>query len=842
MGGKITRPATSADLARAKFLKKALQQGKPSFSRPPDVPDPNPSEAPSQDALALRNAFLEDLVECAPEAATVLENQVVTRVNAEFTRLFGFKPEEAIGRRLESLIVPPDRSSETSWIAENLRKGQKVTLETKRQRKDGTQVDVFVAAAPVVIGKQRVASHLMYRDITEQKRAEAVSSALYRIAEKTSSAEDLQQFYAAIHAIVGELMYARNFYIAVYDPLTQLLSFPYFVDAEDPTPAPKKLGRGLTEYVLRSGEPLLCSPDVFDDLVRRGEVELIGAPSVDWLGVPLKTASQTFGVLVLQSYSDNVRFRDNDREILTFVSRQLSTAIDHKRNEEALRRSEARYRSLVQSAVYGIYRSSLDGRFLDVNPALVSMLGYGSNEDVLSLDPKRDIFVDPSEQARLIREFQSGVRLDNVEVQWKRKDASPITVRLSGRVVSASGEPGDVLEIIAEDITERRVLEDQFRQAQKMEAVGRLAGGVAHDFNNLLMVINGYTEVLLEQTEATQPFRQKIEAIQQAADRATTLTRQLLAFSRKQFLELKLVDVNAIVSDMERLLRPLIGENIELIAKLAMDLGRTRADAGQIEQVIMNLVVNSKDAMPSGGKIIIQTANVSLDDDLRREYSYIQPGPYVMLSISDTGVGMDKETQSRIFEPFFTTKEKGKGTGLGLSTAYGIIKQSGGYVFVQSELGRGTTFRIYLPQVDEAAEPLSHVRASQASSGGSETVLLVEDEESVRQLVRDTLEAKGYKVLEAEQGHTALQIADAHQGSIDVLITDVVMPGMSGRELAQRLSASHPRTKVLFVSGYTEDAIVHQGVLDPGTAFLQKPFTLQALSRKVRDVLRSERE
>jgi PAS domain S-box-containing protein len=262
MGGKITRPATSADLARAKFLKNALQQGKPSFTRPPDVPDPSPSEVSNQDTLALQRAFLEDLVECAPEAATVLENHVVTRVNAEFSRLFGFKPEEAIGRRIESLIVPPDRSSETSWIEENLRKGQKATLETKRQRKDGTQVDVFMAAAPVVIGGNKVASYLMYRDITDQKRAEAVSSALHRIAEKTSSAEDLQQFYAAIHAIVGELMYARNFYIAVYDPLTQLLSFPYFVDAEDPTPTPKQLGRGLTEYVLRTGEPLLCSPEV----------------------------------------------------------------------------------------------------------------------------------------------------------------------------------------------------------------------------------------------------------------------------------------------------------------------------------------------------------------------------------------------------------------------------------------------------------------------------------------------------------------------------------------------------------------------------------------------------
>jgi CheY-like chemotaxis protein len=301
------------------------------------------------------------------------------------------------------------------------------------------------------------------------------------------------------------------------------------------------------------------------------------------------------------------------------------------------------------------------------------------------------------------------------------------------------------------------------------------------------------------------------------------------------------VDVNAIVKDLERLLRPLIGENIELNTQLANDLGRTRADAGQIEQVIMNLVVNSKDAMPDGGKLTIRTANVSLDDDHRREYSYIQPGPYVMLSITDTGHGMDKDTQSRIFEPFFTTKEKGKGTGLGLSTAYGIIKQSGGYIFAKSELNHGTTFSIYLPQVDDAAEPLDTERAAQFAAGGTETVLLVEDEESVRQLVRETLEAKGYKVLEAEHGEAALAMASGHHGPIDILITDVVMPGMSGRELAKQLCASDPEMKVLFLSGYTEDAIVHQGVLEPGTAFLQKPFTLQMLSRKVREIFRSER-
>src|SRR5437660_3097765 len=705
MGDKITRPAKSAELQRAKLLQQARRRRSPALSLPEDAVIVNSTWTASflADSSEVQKAYLDQLVECAPETITILDEQYRIRgINGEFTRLFGFLPGEAVGRRIETLIVPPDRNAETQWLGEILDQGEKVKLETKRRRKDGTLVDVFLSGAPVIISGKQVAVYVLYRDMSEQKRAESLSSALYRIAEKTSSAKDLQQFYAAIHGIVGELMYARNFYIALYDPASQLLSFPYFVDEEDPRPAPMKLGRGLTEDVLRTGEPLLCTDEVFEVLVKRDEVELIGAPSLDWLGVPLKAGSTTFGVLVVQSYSDNVRYREKDKDILTFVSHQLASAIEHKRSEEALRRSEARYRSLVQSAVYGIYRSSLEGKFLDVNPALVAMLGRASAEEVLGLDPMVDVLVGAKEQSRLMVEFRRGVRLDNVEVRWKRQDGKAITVRLSGRAVK--GETGDVVEVIAEDVTERRVLEDQFRQAQKMEAVGRLAGGVAHDFNNLLMVISGYTEVLMEHTAEDHALHPKIAAIQQASDRATTLTRQLLAFSRKQLLELKVVDVNAIVRDIERLLRPLIGENIELSTKLSTGLGRTRADAGQLEQVIMNLVVNAKDAMPDGGKITIHTANVTLDGALRREHTFIHPGSYVLISVTDTGLGMDKETQSRIFEPFFTTKEKGKGTGLGLSTVYGIVKQSGGYVFAQSEVGQGTTFRIYLPQVEDAAD------------------------------------------------------------------------------------------------------------------------------------------
>jgi two-component system cell cycle sensor histidine kinase/response regulator CckA len=404
--------------------------------------------------------------------------------------------------------------------------------------------------------------------------------------------------------------------------------------------------------------------------------------------------------------------------------------------------------------------------------------------------------------------------------------------------VAPEGGADEVLEIIAEDITERRALEDQFRQAQKMEAVGRLAGGVAHDFNNLLLVISGYAEVILEQLERGSTLHQKAMAIQQSADRATTLTRQLLAFSRKQLLELKVVDVNAIVSDMERLLRPLIGEDIELVTKLTDNLGRTRADSGQLEQVLMNLVVNSKDAMPEGGKITIMTEDVTLDDSYRREHTFIKPGQYIMLSVSDTGVGMSKETQAQIFEPFFTTKEKGKGTGLGLSTVYGIVKQSGGYVFVQSEPDRGSAFRIYLPRVDDPAETHGPTKTAQEATNGSETVLLVEDEESVRQLVKETLAAKGYRVLEAENGKAGLEVAQGFDGKIDMVITDVVMPGMSGRELAKQLVAQRPGTKVLYLSGYTEDSVVQQDVLGSGASFLQKPFTLQTLAKKVREILK----
>ncbi|HWY03882.1 MAG TPA: PAS domain S-box protein [Candidatus Acidoferrum sp.] len=862
MGERVTQSGR-AELTAASRLKQALKSGAPpAFVRPenalPENVQPGKGASPTPGACSehscpvpplleprrqnqqtpeRRLQFLEQMFQASPDGLSIADGgHRVLLANETFVRMFEYEAAEVVGQPLENLVVPPDRLAESQWVTEALAKGQRITLETQRRKKDGTLLDVSMSCAPLLLDGKMAGFYAGYHDISDRKRVEALSSALYRVAEKSSSAHDLQQFFAAVHGIVDELMYARNFYIALYDPASELLTFPYFVDEQDAAPSPRKLARGLTDYVIRAGQPLLATPEVLQAMEERGEVARNGSRSLDWMGVPLKVNSHTFGALVVQTYSKNIRYGERDKEILTFVARQLASAVEIKRNEQALRRSEARYRSLVQSSVYGIYRSSLEGRFLDVNPALITMLGYGSAEEVLLLDPTKDVFAHTEEHTRLIEEFRRSGRLDGIEVQWKRKDGKAITVRISGRAVSSADEPADVLEAIAEDVTDRRVLEDQFRQAQKMEAVGRLAGGVAHDFNNLLMVISGYAEVMLAELEPENVLREKALAIQQASDRATTLTRQLLAFSRKQLLELKVVDVNAIVADMERLLRPLIGENVEFITSLTPEAAHTRADAGQLEQVLMNLVVNAKDAMSTGGTLTIQTEQIVVDENHHRGPTFIRPGHYVMLSVSDTGMGMDKETQSRIFEPFFTTKEKGKGTGLGLSTVYGIVKQSGGYVMVQSEEGRGATFQIYLPRDAGVAEKHS-LPVPHAALGGSETVLLVEDEESVRQLVRETLAAKGYAVMEAENGEDGVALAARHKGKIDLVITDVVMPGMGGRELVKQLAETRRETKVLYLSGYTEDAIVSEGTIESGAAFLQKPFTLQNLSRKVREVL-----
>jgi len=504
--------------------------------------------------------------------------------------------------------------------------------------------------------------------------------------------------------------------------------------------------------------------------------------------------------------------------------------------QEGLRRSEVNFRSLVTNAPYGICRCDATGVLLSANPALVSMLGYGSSSELVGRSLPT-LYAESQQWFTAADYFRSSQRFTGLIAEWLRKDGSTIIARLSGRTIRDE-KNNTFFELFAEDITEHRTLEQQLRQAQKMEAVGRLAGGIAHDFNNLLMVISGYCEFLLERIGPDPAVRGPAQEIAKAAKRATSLTVQLLAFSRKQMLAPKLLDLNAVVTENLKLLTRLIGEDIDLVMIPGGELGLVKADPGQIEQVIMNLAVNARDAMPRGGNLVIETANVRLDESYTRTHAGVEAGEYVMIAVSDSGVGMDIETQSHIFEPFFTTKGP-KGTGLGLSTVYGIIKQSGGYIWVYSELNKGTTFKVYLPRVSGAGEvvaPQLPVPLAETVPG-HETILLVEDESTVRELTQQYLQAQGYTVFEAADPNIAMQISAAHSGPIHLLLTDVIMPGMNGRELAQRITASRSETRVLYMSGYTENAIGHNGTLEPGINLLQKPFTLPSLRARVRQAL-----
>jgi len=507
--------------------------------------------------------------------------------------------------------------------------------------------------------------------------------------------------------------------------------------------------------------------------------------------------------------------------------------------QESLRRSESNFRSLVMNAPYGICRCNAMGMLQDANPALVKMFGYAS-ADELTGRHLGSLYADAQQWFHTADYFRAAREFTNLAIDCIRKDGSSIVVRISGRVIP-NGKDGNSFEIFMEDITETRVLELQLHQAQKMEAIGRLAGGIAHDFNNLLMVISGYSEFLLERLGPDPHLRGPAQEISNATQRATSLTRQLLAFSRKQILAPKVLDLNEVVTENLKMLTRMIGEDIDLVMVPGPALGAVRADPGQIDQVIMNLAVNARDAMPQGGKLTIETANVSLDESFARNHPPLVPGNYVMLSISDTGTGMDSETQARIFEPFFTTKGA-KGTGLGLSTVYGIVKQSGAYIFVDSQLQRGTSFRAYFPRADvrEEAVAAPEFAGLPRAERGQETILLVEDETNLRRLAHQYLEKQGYLILEAEDGAAALQIAAGHKGKIDLLLTDVVMPGMNGRELATHITAQRPEIRVLFMSGYTENAIGHDGLLDVGINLLQKPFSLPTLKERVRELMDSE--
>ena len=515
----------------------------------------------------------------------------------------------------------------------------------------------------------------------------------------------------------------------------------------------------------------------------------------------------------------------------------VEQAVRKQRLAQALLDSDERYRFVTENIADAVFLLELDGRIALGNHRAETITGYAQAELVgrafFSLLPEAG-----AREARArLSDVRVGVKVSPFfEVELIQKDGSRVLLEVHVTSVLKDGQPVARLGV-ARDITERRYLEDQLRQAQKMEGIGRLAAGVAHDFNNLLTAIGGRCYLVLNALTSENPIRREIEIIQDAAERAAKLTHQLLAFSRKQILDPCVLDLNATVTGIEPLLRRMIREDIEIATALDSAAGRVKADAGQIEQVLLNLAVNASDAMPNGGWLTLATGNVTLDEAYARTHAEVEPGPYVMLSVSDTGHGMTAEVQAHIFEPFFTTKEVGKGTGLGLATVYGIAKQSGGHITVYSEPGHGAVFKLYLPRVEEAPGTAEPARPTEITRRGSETVLLVEDDEPLRTLAREILSIQGYTVLDAISPSEALRLADAHPGPIHLLLTDVVMPQMNGRQVADHLLAARPGLKVLFMSGYTDAAIVEHGVLEPGTQFLQKPFTPDGLSRKVREAL-----
>ena len=560
------------------------------------------------------------------------------------------------------------------------------------------------------------------------------------------------------------------------------------------------------------------------------------------VGIPLIVVSGTIGeetaVQALQAGARDFLLKGRLARLIPAIERELrehEVGIARERAERALRESEERYRRIVETTNEGVWWLDAKGRTTFVNRQMAALLGH----DVPSIlgRPILD-FVHTESRALLASSLE---RRDQhvvwqIETRFVRADGKDLWVLLDSTPIFEPPDRYAGALAMAIDITQRKLLEEQLRLAQRMEAIGSLAGGVAHDFNNILSVILSFTDLVLYELKPGDPIRQDLEEVKLAGERAKDLTRQLLAFSRQQMLEPRKLDLNQILLRMERMLRRLLGEGVELSLLTSQNLGSVHADPTQVEQIIMNLVVNARDAMPDGGKVIMETGNAELDVAYATTHHGVTPGRYVMVSVTDTGTGMDAATRARIFEPFFTTKEKGKGTGLGLSTVFGIVKQSNGHIWVYSETGKGTTFKIYLPQNEAGEEDVIPI-PTPATLRGNETILLVEDEEQVRHAMRLILRRQGYNVLEAQNGGEAFLTCEKYTSKIDLLLTDVVMPRMSGSELVQRLSPMRPDMKVMYVSGYTENAIVHHGVLDRGVYFFQKPITPDAFARKVREVL-----
>jgi PAS domain S-box-containing protein len=592
-----------------------------------------------------------------------------------------------------------------------------------------------------------------------------------------------------------------------------------------------------------------------DELMQRGPADLSpaiqpdGRPSVlcasEYFSAALNGGTPCFEWVHRNSQGDEIPCEIHLVGLPSPAKRLVRGSIlnitERKRAEAALRESESRYRGLVNNATYGIYWVTTEGKLLFVNPALVQILGYDSAEDLLAVPNTKAFYVNPSDRDALLARYRNDGRLES-KADWKRKDGKKIIVRVNARWARVPGQKDPCFEVMVEDITDRIALEKQLLEAQKFEAIGQLAGGIAHDFNNMIGAIVGWADIGADETEADSRLRRHFEKVRQQAERAAALTRQLLAFARRQILAPRDIDMNQSVVETLSLLEKVIGSNIEIKANLASDLAVVRADSTQLEQVIMNLCINARDAMPDGGSLTIETANVTFDEQSCARRPLAHPGKYAMLSVGDTGTGMDTATLGRIFEPFFTTKELGKGTGLGLATVYGIARQHDGFVEVTSELEVGSTFRVYFPvsasQVISNAPPDDHG----AVRGGTETILVAEDHDGLREIALEILTSLGYRVVLAADGEQALREFESLRDLIDLALLDVMLPKISGPEIYVRISSERPGLPVIFATGYSADSSLLRQVEERGLPVIQKPYSPRDLARKVYEVLDSRRQ
>jgi len=748
-----------------------------------------------QEELRTSEVRYRRLFESAQDGILILDaaTGVITDANPFLLEMLGYSSEECVGKRLWEL--GPFKDVKASRAAfEELQKKEYIRYEDlPLETRDGRLIDVeFVSNAYPVDGKRVIQCNI--RDVTHRKRAEEVRALLAAIVESSGDAIIAKKLDGTI------LTWNKG--------AETLYGYP-------------------AEAVMGHNIALIVPEDRNDEMaaiyrrVRNGE----------WVPPYETVRKRKDGKLMDVSMRTSPIWNSFGRVTgVSVIARDIS---DLKRTQE----SRARLALAVEHTAESIVITETDGTIMYVNPAFEQVTGY-CRQEVIGRNPRLlnggkhspefyRVMWDTLTQGRA----WTGVLIN------KRKDG---TFYEAEAVISpVRDEVGQVINYVGveRDVTHERQLEDQLRQSQKMEAIGQLAGGIAHDFNNLLTIITGYGQLLLDDLDPDDLRRLKMSEINKAAARAASLTRQLLAFGRRQVLASEVLDLNDVLVNMERMLHRLIREDIEVVIVQGEALGRVRTDRGQIEQVVMNLVLNARDAMPQGGKLTLATSNVNFDKDASGARPEVAPGPYVMLTVCDDGCGISQEMQSRIFEPFFTTKEKGKGTGLGLSTVYGIVRQSEGCVWVDSEEGQGAAFKLCLPRVKEQFDLLDPAEERGAPLRGSETILLVEDEESLRSLVQDILEGLGYKVLAAKSGDEGITLCKQHPAPIPLLLTDVVMPGMSGTDLAKHLKFLYPEMRLLYMSGYTEDVMLRQGILGPGAAFLGKPFTPQAIAHRVREVL-----